>query len=336
MEKDQVKYAVETMSLTKMYNKTPAVNHLNMKVKEGAIYGFIGRNGAGKSTTLKMLCGIARPTEGDILLFGKTVDDPFVARRVGCLIESTGLYSNMTARQNMIMKAKCMGLTDEKVVDRILDSTGLTNTGKKTLRHFSMGMKQRLGIALALLGNPDLLILDEPINGLDPEGTREVRQLLVNLSEEGKTLIISSHILGELSKIATHYGIIKEGTLVEQIDRESLERNCKDYFQIEVDNSKRALPLILEHAKSASGHTDSISEHTQGALAQATDIQVEVMDNGQIRLYGLKDGAWLNQLLIENRIQVYSSGFHHMDLEEYFLNRMDHMGAKGKGDESYV
>lgn len=315
MEKEQVKYAVETISLTKLYAGNAAVNHLNMKVKEGAIYGFIGRNGAGKSTTLKMLCGLAKPTEGDILLFGRPVDDLYVARRVGCLIESTGLYANMTARQNMIMKAKCMGLTDEKSVDRILASTGLANAGKKKLRYFSMGMKQRLGIALALLGNPDLLILDEPINGLDPEGTREVRQLLLTLCEEGKTLIISSHILGELSKIATHYGIIKEGTLVEQIDRESLERNCKDYFQIEVNDSKRALPLILEHAP---------------------NIQAEIMDDGQIRLYELKDGAWLNQLLIENQIQVYSSGFHHMDLEEYFLNRMDHMEDNEKGERSYV
>lgn len=176
-------------------------------------------------------------------------------------------------------------------------------------------MKQRLGIGLALLGNPDLLILDEPINGLDPEGTREVRELLLALSQEGKTLIISSHILGELSKIATHYGIIKEGNLVEQIDRETLEGNCRDYFQIEVDDSKRALPLILEHAP---------------------QMQAEVMDDRIIRLYDLKDGAWLNHLLIENRVQVYSSGFHHMDLEEYFLNRMDNLAEGRKGGEEHV
>lgn len=315
MAKEKEKLAVETLSLTKSYNGKAAVNHLSMQVRQGAIYGFIGRNGAGKSTTLKMLCGLAKPTEGEIRLFGKPAEDSYMARRLGCLIESTGLYPNMTARQNMMMKAKCMGLTDEKSVDRALASTGLSDTGSKKARYFSMGMKQRLGIGLALLGNPDLLILDEPINGLDPEGTREVRELLLALSQEGKTLIISSHILGELSKIATHYGIIKEGNLVEQIDRETLEGNCRDYFQIEVDDSKRALPLILEHAP---------------------QMQAEVMDDKIIRLYDLKDGAWLNHLLIENRVQVYSSGFHHMDLEEYFLKRMDNLAEGRKGGEEHV
>ena len=315
MAKEKEKLAVETLSLTKSYNGKAAVNHLSMQVRQGAIYGFIGRNGAGKSTTLKMLCGLAKPTEGEIRLFGKPAEDSYMARRLGCLIESTGLYPNMTARQNMMMKAKCMGLTDEKSVDRALASTGLSDTGSKKARYFSMGMKQRLGIGLALLGNPDLLILDEPINGLDPEGTREVRELLLALSQEGKTLIISSHILGELSKVATHYGIIKEGNLVEQIDRETLEGNCRDYFQIEVDDSKRALPLILEHAP---------------------QMQAEVMDDKIIRLYDLKDGAWLNHLLIENRVQVYSSGFHHMDLEEYFLNQMDNLAEGRKGGEEHV
>ena len=315
MAKEKEKLAVETLSLTKSYNGKAAVNHLSLPVRQGAISGFIGRNGAGQSTPLKMLCGLAKPTEGEIRLFGKPAEDSYMARRLGCLIESTGLYPNMTARQNMMMKAKCMGLTDEKSVDRALASTGLADTGSKKARYFSMGMKQRLGIGLALLGNPDLLILDEPINGLDPEGTREVRELLLALSQEGKTLIISSHILGELSKIATHYGIIKEGNLVEQIDRETLEGNCRDYFQIEVDDSKRALPLILEHAP---------------------QMQAEVMDDRIIRLYDLKDGAWLNHLLIENRVQVYSSGFHHMDLEEYFLNRMDNLAEGRKGGEEHV
>lgn len=323
MAQEKEKLAVETLALTKVYKGKAAVDHLHMKVREGAIYGFIGRNGAGKSTTLKMLCGLAKPTEGEIRLFGKPAGDTYVSKRLGCLIESTGLYPNMTARQNMVMKAKCMGLADEKSVDRVLDSTGLANAGGKKVRHFSMGMKQRLGIALALLGNPDLLILDEPINGLDPEGTREVRQLLSALCQEGKTLIISSHILGELSKMATHYGIIKEGNLVEQIDRESLEQNCRDYFQIEVDDSKRALPLILERLHRIGRQICDSTDLAHGAAEQVPDVQAEVMDDGRIRLYGLKEGAWLNQLLIENQIQVYSSGFHHMDLEEYFLKRME-------------
>ena len=200
------------------------------------------------------------------------------------------------------MKAKCIGLTDQGSVDKVISITGLSDAGGKKVRHFSMGMKQRLGIAVALLGNPDLLILDEPINGLGPEGIREVRQLLQLLNEEGKTLIISSHILGELSKIATHYGIIKDGMLVEQINQEELERKCKSYFQIEVDDVKRALPLIAEYLPASSP---------------------EVYDSRILRLYDLEDGAELNRVLVEHQVQIYASGFHHMDLEEYFLDRMD-------------
>lgn len=315
MDKGKEELAVETVALTKIYKGKAAVDHIDMRVRTGAIYGFIGRNGAGKSTTLKMLCGLAKPTEGDIRLFGRSANNAMLARRIGALIESAGLYPDMSARQNMIMKAKCLGLADEKSIDRTLAITGLSDAGKKKVKHFSMGMKQRLGIAVALLGNPDLLILDEPINGLDPEGIREIRQLILDLNEEGKTFIISSHILGELSRISTHYGIIKEGSLVEQISRESLEKKCMDYFQIEVDNTKRALSLITE---------------------QKPDIQAEVCDDHIIRLYDVKEGSGLNKLLFENQIQVCSSGFHHMDLEEYFLNKMDHAATEKKGENENV
>ena len=313
MHKEKGQYAVWTNALTKTYAGRAVVSNLDMRVKEGAIYGFIGRNGAGKSTTLKMLCGLAKPAGGEIRLFGKPVSDPMTARRTGCLIESAGVCPGMTARQNVTMKAKCMGLTEKDCVEHVLKATGLSEAGPKKVKNFSMGMKQRLGIALALLGNPDLLILDEPINGLDPEGIREVRRLLLELNEEGQTLVISSLILGELSKIATHYVIIKEGFLIEQPSREELEKKCTDYFQVEVADAKRALALIME---------------------QAPKVQTEVFDSRVIRLYGLKEGSWLNQLLAENQIPVYASGFHHMDLEEYFLNRMD--GEKERGGERHV
>ncbi len=310
MERKNTEPAVETKALTKIYKGKAAVNNLDMKVQKGAIYGFIGRNGAGKSTTLKCISGLAAPTRGEIKLFGKPAQNPYAARRLGCLIESAGLYPNLTARDNVVAKAKCMGLTDKMSVDRVLSVVGLSDAGNKKTKHFSMGMKQRLGIALALLGNPDLLILDEPINGLDPEGIREVRKLLLALNEEGKTLIISSHILGELGKISTHYGIIKDGKLVEQIDSKELLGKCKDYFQIEVDDVRRAMALIAEHAPT---------------------VQTEVCDGRHLRLYDLKDGAWLNQLLIENHVSVSSSGYHHLDLEEYFLSRMDGMEAAVEG-----
>ena len=302
----QEQFAIETMALTKMYRDKAAVKNVTLKVREGEIYGFIGRNGAGKSTALKMVSGLASPTEGEIRLFGKPVSDPAVRRRLGVLIEAAGLYPNMTARQNAVMKAKCMGLADERSVDTVLKVTGLADTGRKKVKHFSMGMKQRLGVALALLGNPDLLLMDEPINGLDPEGIRELRQLILELHAEGKTILISSHILGELSKIATSYGIIKDGELIEQISREELEEKCQDYFRIEVQDVQRALVMIQE---------------------TFPDVQAEVSDARSIRLYGVQDGAEVNQMLIENRVSVYESGFHHMDLEEYFLERMGKEGG---------
>ena len=293
--------AVETKGLTKLYGGKAAVKDLNLRVGEGQIYGFIGRNGAGKSTTLKMISGLASPTQGEVSLFGKPLSDPVVRRRLGVLIEEAGLYPNMTARQNVVMKAKCMGLAEEKSIDQVLDLTGLSNTGKKQVKHFSMGMKQRLGVALALLGNPDLLILDEPINGLDPEGIKELRQLVLKLREEGKTILLSSHILGELSKIATNYGIIKDGKLMEQITRSELEEKCQDYFQVEVGDVRRALPVIQE---------------------SFPQVQAEVSDARIIRIYGLSEGVELNRRLAENQVPVYGSGFHHIDLEEYFLERM--------------
>ena len=293
--------AVETMGLTKLYGGKAAVKDLNLRVGEGQIYGFIGRNGAGKSTTLKMISGLASSTQGEVSLFGKPLSDPVVRRRLGVLIEEAGLYPNMTARQNVVMKAKCMGLAEEKSIDQVLDLTGLSNTGKKQVKHFSMGMQQRLGVALALLGNPDLLILDEPINGLDPEGIKELRQLVLKLQEEGKTILLSSHILGELSKIATNYGIIKDGELMEQITRSELEEKCQDYFQVEVGDVRRALPVIQE---------------------SFPQVQAEVSDARIIRIYGLSEGVELNRRLAENQVPVYGSGFHHIDLEEYFLERM--------------
>lgn len=293
--------AVETKGLTKLYGGKAAVKDLNLRVGEGQIYGFIGRNGAGKSTTLKMISGLASPTQGEVSLFGKPISDSVVRRRLGVLIEAAGLYPNMTARQNVVMKAKCMGLAEEKSVDQVLELTGLSDTGKKQVKHFSMGMKQRLGVALALLGNPDLLILDEPINGLDPEGIKELRQLVLKLQEEGKTILLSSHILGELSKIATNYGIIKDGELMEQITRSELEEKCQDYFQVEVADVRRALPVIQE---------------------TFPQVQAEVSDARNIRIYGLSEGAELNRRLAENQVPVYASGFHHIDLEEYFLERM--------------
>ena len=207
---------LSTKGLTKQYGRQKAVSRMDIHVKKGSIYGLIGRNGAGKTTFLKMVAGLASPTDGEINLFGYTGNQlKRIRSRVGCLIESPGLYGNLSAYDNLKIKCKFCGINKKGYIEEILKLVGLENTGKKKSKHFSLGMKQRLGIGLALIGEPDLLLLDEPINGLDPQGIVEIRDMIWRLKEErNMTIIISSHILEELSKIATDYGIIHEGQLL--------------------------------------------------------------------------------------------------------------------------
>lgn len=284
-----------------------AVRNVSLQIERGSIYGLLGPNGAGKSTTLKMLCGLAHPTGGEISLFGSPVSDQTARRRVGMLIENAGLFPNCTARENMILKAQCLGLVNMDSVDRFLKLINMADTGNKKVKQFSMGMKQRLGIAMALLGNPDLLILDEPINGLDPEGIREIRECLLKLNkEEGKTILISSHILGELSKIATQYGIIKDGQLIRQMTKEDLEEQCRDYLLVEVEHAERAAAVLAENIPDAS---------------------YEVFAQGRIHIYDYLDSGKVTTLLVQNGVTVFSCGLHQIDLEQYFLELMDG-GAK--------
>lgn len=296
-------YVITTNGLTKSYKGKPAVDHVSMRVQKGDIYGFIGRNGAGKSTTLKMLCGLVYPTAGEIQLFEGSVMDEAARRRVGILIEDAGLYPHLTARENMMLKARYLGLVSDDSVDQALELMNIADTGKKKVKNFSMGMKQRLGIAMALLGNPDLLILDEPINGLDPEGIREIRECIQRLNEQsGKTIIISSHILGELSKLANRYGIIKDGQLVQQITKEELEERCKDYLKLEVDDADRASVVLSE---------------------KFPGITYEVFGGNQLHVYDFTDSGSVTALLVENKVSVLSCAFHRMDLEQYFLELME-------------
>lgn len=299
----QTEYAVKATNLTKVYDSKPAVSQLNMEVRQGDIYGFIGRNGAGKSTTLKMFSGLVHPSQGQVTLFGSPVTDETARRRIGILIEEAGLFPNQTARENMMLKALCLGLTDYRTADELLELVHLQDAGKKKARQFSMGMKQRLGIAMALLGNPDMLILDEPINGLDPEGIREIRHFLRKINEEtGKTILISSHNLGELSKLATRYGIIKDGELIQQITREDLEENCRDYLLVEVSQADLAAAVLSEKMPQA---------------------PYEVYSNSQLRIYGCTDPGAVTTLLVQNGITVQTCALHQMDLEHYFLNLME-------------
>ena len=294
---------IQTTGLSKRYKDRWAVDHLDLRVEQGDIYGFIGQNGAGKSTTLKLLCGLARPTLGEALIFGKPVRDSVARRRVGSLIEQPGLYPDLSGRENLRLYAALLGLdSPERQVAEILKTVGLSPKEKKPVRHYSMGMKQRLGVGLALLGGPDLLLLDEPINGLDPEGIREMRELLLRLNRErGLTILISSHILGELSKIATRYGIIQQGRLVEQLTAGELEQKCTDYLHIKADQPQKAAALLEQ---------------------QLHLTRWEMRPEGELRIYEAADARAVGQLLAQAGIAVEEMGLHRQDLEGYFLEKM--------------
>ncbi|MEY8402402.1 ATP-binding cassette domain-containing protein [Oscillospiraceae bacterium 44-34] len=294
---------IQTSGLSKRYRDRWAVDRLDLVVEQGDIYGFIGQNGAGKSTTLKLLCGLARPTQGEALIFGKPVRDSVARRRVGALIEQPGLYPDLSGRENLRLCAALLGLdSPERQVEEILRTVGLAPGEKKPVRHYSMGMKQRLGVALALLGGPDLLLLDEPINGLDPEGIREMRELLLRLNRErGLTILVSSHILGELSKIATRYGIIQQGRMVEQITAAELEQKCTDYLHLKADQPQKAAALLERELRLT---------------------RWEMRPEGEIRIYEAVDTRVVGHLLTQAGLAVEEMGLHRQDLEGYFLDRM--------------
>lgn len=294
---------IQTMGLSKRYKDNWAVDHLDLRVEQGDIYGFIGRNGAGKSTTLKLLCGLAQPTQGEALIFGKPIRDSVARRRVGALIEQPGLYPDLSGRENLRLYATLLGLdSPARQVDEILETVGLSPKEKKPIKHYSMGMKQRLGVGLALLGGPDLLLLDEPINGLDPEGIREMRELLLRLNRErGLTLLISSHILGELSKIATRYGIIQQGRMVEQITAGELTQKCTDYLHLQANQPQKAAALLERELRLS---------------------RWEMRPEGEIRIYEAVDTKAVGQILTQAGIAVEEMGLHRQDLESYFLERM--------------
>lgn len=223
---------VQTNNLTKCYGQHKAVNNVNLSVKKGEIYGLIGRNGAGKTTVLRLISGLANPTEGEVCLFGhNSHDTAYMQNQVGILIENPGIYPNMSAGENVKLKCLAKGISSKGYIAELLESVGLRAADKKKVKHFSVGMKQRLGIALALVGNPELVLLDEPINGLDPQGMAEIREIIAKLNKDRCiTFIISSHILGELSKIATCYGIIEKGELKKQIMKAELTEDLEEYF----------------------------------------------------------------------------------------------------------
>lgn len=247
-----MEYVLTTSALSKTYRKFEALKNLTMHIPKGAIYGFVGRNGAGKTTLIRVICGLQEPTSGEYTLYGISNKDRQISKsrhRMGAVVETPSIYLDMTAEDNLKQQALVLGLPNYESIPEILKLVGLENTGKKKARNFSLGMKQRLGIAVALIGNPDFIVLDEPINGLDPQGIVEIRELILKLNREhGITVLISSHILGELSKLATHYGFIEKGHIVKEISADELEAVCRKCVKVEVSDTK-ALIRVLDRMK---------------------------------------------------------------------------------------
>lgn len=259
-------YILETKNLTKKYSKKIAVDSIDLTIRKGDIYGFIGKNGAGKTTTIKMVAGLANPTSGEIKLFGSN-NLAEGHKKIGTIVENPAIYPYMTARQNIEVQCILKGVEDKRVVDELLETVGLQDAGKKKAQKFSLGMKQRLAIALALVGNPELLLLDEPINGLDPSGIKAVRELILKLNRElGMTVLISSHILGELTKIATCYGIIRQGKLVKEITADELKNMHKPTAEFVVNDAAKARAIFKEifhvNDMEVEGNWIRVNEHT--------------------------------------------------------------------------
>ena len=244
-----MEYVLTTSDLGKSYRHFKALNGLTMHVPKGSIYGFVGRNGAGKTTLIRLICGLQPPTCGSYTLYGTENTDAGIRRcrrRIGAVVETPSIYQNMTALDNLKEQYRILGLPSFEEIPELLALVGLTDTGKKKARDFSLGMRQRLGIAIALCGNPDFLVLDEPINGLDPQGIIEIRELILELNRRRQiTVLVSSHILDELSRLATHYGFIDRGHMVREISAEELESVCRKCTCVEVTDIK-ALARVLD------------------------------------------------------------------------------------------
>ena len=299
------KVVLKTYNITKKYGEQLAVDNVNMTIKKGDIYGFIGQNGAGKTTLIRLITGLIHKSGGELELLGANEENELNKARtmVGSLIESPSFYTNMTARENLEVSRLVRNIPGKKCIDEVLELVGLKDVEKKKVKNFSLGMRQRLGIANALMGNPKLLILDEPINGLDPMGIVEIRELLKKINKEkDMTILISSHILSELSELATTYGIISNGKLIEEITAKQLSKKCRQYIDLKVDNTARAV-ILLERELGISDY--------------------EVLEDSNIKVFSNLDNVGeVNSLLSRSGIIVESISVKGENLEEYFMNKV--------------
>jgi ABC-2 type transport system ATP-binding protein len=300
-EVQKVEYVLQTKDLKKNYKNFQALDGVTMNVPKGSIYGFVGKNGAGKTTLFRQVCGLQKPTSGEYFIYGKSNKDKDIIksrRRMGAVVETPAIYREMTAVDNLKEQYRILGLPSFDDIPELLKLVGLEHTGKKKVKHFSLGMRQRLGIAVALSGSPDFLMLDEPINGLDPEGIIEMRELILKLNREnGITVLISSHILDELSKIATHFGFIDKGKIIKEITAAELESECRKRTHIVVTDAK-ILSRILD---------ESGLEHT-------------ILSDTEANIFGQVDITDLVSKLAARDCQVVSIQEQEENLESFFMN----------------
>ena len=276
-----MEYVLTTRGLCKNYRNCKALNGLTMHVPRGSIYGFVGRNGAGKTTLIRLICGLQSPSHGSYTLYGARNSMPGIyraRRRMGAVVETPSIYLDMSAEDNLRQQYRVLGIPGFDGVKELLQLVGLADTGKKTARHFSLGMRQRLGIAVALAGDPDFLVLDEPANGLDPQGIIEMRELILRLNRERQiTVLISSHILDELSRLATHYGFIDGGRMLREISAEQLEEACRKCLRVEVSDTSllaRALDgMQLEYKILSDTIADVFAKLSISELDRALEAQ---------------------------------------------------------------
>ena len=296
-----MEYVLETAGLRKQYGHFSALNSVTMHVPRGAIYGFVGKNGAGKTTLIRLICGLQHPTSGSYTLFGKlnTSQDIRESRkRMGAVVETPSLYMDMTAVENLKEQYRVLGLPSFEDIPKLLELVGLENTGKKKAGNFSLGMRQRLGIAIALAGNPDFLVLDEPANGLDPQGIIEMRELILRLNREHHiTVLISSHILDELSRLATHYGFIDSGSILKEITAKELEDACRKCLCVTVSDSQALCTTLDEMG-----------------------LEYRLNSESEAEIYGQPTITELVQALSENGCSILSIREREESLENYYMN----------------
>lgn len=294
---------LKTINLTKTYDQHIAVNRMNMSIRKGEIYGFLGQNGAGKTTAIRMMLGLVKPTSGEVEMFGeKITKNSFRAfERVGAIIETPGSYKNLTAYENLDIHRRLMGISSKSSIEETLELVGLLEVRNRKVSKFSLGMKQRLGLARALLHQPDFLILDEPTNGLDPQGIKDIRHLLLDLAKHRDiTILVSSHILNEIEQLATKIGIIHQGQLLEEMNMEQLRQKNRHFLEVTVSNDQHAAFILQENL----GIEDYI-----------------IIESGKIRIYERMDESMIiNRTLVENCVDVAELVFHKGNLEEYFLD----------------